>query len=328
MTAPIIAFLGSRGGVGTTTLVHHLAWMYADLGLHVTVADADPQVDLTTAFLTDEESEGSWLVPPSSQTIFLYLQAVMGGHAGISIPYLLIAERIKLLPGDPRLSLLAEEMAGVRATCIGASSGAGLPDALDELLRGLALEGGTDLVLLDVSLYPAPVSRAVMASADCLVLTACPSPLSVCGLRVLGEILTRWRGHSACGSAAGDGGARSGHQGAQPIGYVVSPVRGLQGHYDPGDAHYALDLALAYRQSVQGEADAERGMPGEDPHCIATLRRYDALLAMAREAGKPLLQLRPADGAVGAHAQAVKSAYQDFRRLAVEVARRAGVELP
>jgi cellulose biosynthesis protein BcsQ len=327
MTAPIIAFLGSRSGVGTTTLVHHLAWMYADLGLHVTVADADPQVDLTTALLPDGESEGAWLAPPSSQTIYSYLRAVMGGH-GVSTPYLLITEGLKLLPGDPRLPLLAEETTGVRGTRLGASSRAGFAAALDGLLRGLALEEGTDLVLLDVSLYPAPVGRAVTASADCLVLAACPSRLSVWGLRVLGEILTRWRERDGRRSTARNGRPRCDRRGAQPIGYVVSPVRGLQGRYSPGDTHYSRELASAYLECVPGEANTEKAMPGEDPHCIATLRRYDTLLAMAKEAGKPLFGLKPVDGALGAHAQAVKSAYQDFHFLAIEIAKRAGVDLP
>jgi cellulose biosynthesis protein BcsQ len=32
-----IAFFNSKSGVGKTTLVYHLAWMYADLGLNVVV---------------------------------------------------------------------------------------------------------------------------------------------------------------------------------------------------------------------------------------------------------------------------------------------------
>ena len=41
-----IAFFNNKGGVGKTSLVYHLAWMYADLGLTVIAADLDPQADL------------------------------------------------------------------------------------------------------------------------------------------------------------------------------------------------------------------------------------------------------------------------------------------
>lgn len=37
-----IAFFNNKGGVGKTSLVYHLAWMYADQGQNVVVADLDP----------------------------------------------------------------------------------------------------------------------------------------------------------------------------------------------------------------------------------------------------------------------------------------------
>ena len=37
MSAPIIAFFNNKGGVGKTSLVYHLSWMYADLGVKVRV---------------------------------------------------------------------------------------------------------------------------------------------------------------------------------------------------------------------------------------------------------------------------------------------------
>ena len=43
---------------------------------------------------------------------------------------------------------------------------------------------------------------------------------------------------------------------------------------------------------------------------------------MAQEARKPLFALKPADGALGAHVSAVREAYKDFKRLALEIARR------
>jgi chromosome partitioning protein len=49
MTIPIIAFFNNKGGVGKTSLVYHLAWMYRDLGLRVLAADFDPQANLTTS---------------------------------------------------------------------------------------------------------------------------------------------------------------------------------------------------------------------------------------------------------------------------------------
>jgi hypothetical protein len=41
-----------------------------------------------------------------------------------------------------------------------------------------------------------------------------------------------------------------------------------------------------------------------------------------------MFSLKPADGAIGSHAQAVQDCRRDFRALALEIAKRAGVALP
>ncbi len=55
-----IAFFNNKSGVGKTTLVYNLAWMIAELGLSVVVADLDPQANLTSMFLEEEEIESLW----------------------------------------------------------------------------------------------------------------------------------------------------------------------------------------------------------------------------------------------------------------------------
>ena len=47
----VIAFFNNKGGVGKTTLVYHLAWMFAEMGVNVVAADLDPQSNLTSMFL-------------------------------------------------------------------------------------------------------------------------------------------------------------------------------------------------------------------------------------------------------------------------------------
>ena len=60
-----------------------------------------------------------------------------------------------------------------------------------------------------------------------------------------------------------------------------------------------------------------------DHECLATLKHYRSLMPMAQEARKPVFHLRASDGAIGAHARAVASAYQDFSTLADIVLERA-----
>ena len=55
-----IAFFNNKGGVGKTTLVYHLAWMFAERGQRVVVADLDPQANATAMFLGEDYMTEMW----------------------------------------------------------------------------------------------------------------------------------------------------------------------------------------------------------------------------------------------------------------------------
>ena len=73
MSVPVLTFFNNKGGVGKTSLVFHLAWMFAEMGKRVVAIDLDPQANLTSAFLPEETLEELWdpqeppkVEPPSS----------------------------------------------------------------------------------------------------------------------------------------------------------------------------------------------------------------------------------------------------------------------
>jgi cellulose biosynthesis protein BcsQ len=70
VSVPTIAFFNNKGGVGKTSLVYHLAWMYDELGLSVVAADLDPQASLTAGFLDEERLEEVW--PDGSHRMTIY----------------------------------------------------------------------------------------------------------------------------------------------------------------------------------------------------------------------------------------------------------------
>ncbi|HLL79139.1 MAG TPA: ParA family protein [Ktedonobacteraceae bacterium] len=70
MSRPVVAFFNSQGGVGKTTLVYHLVWMYADLGLRVLAVDLDPQANLTMALLNEARLESLWNQNGHANTIY------------------------------------------------------------------------------------------------------------------------------------------------------------------------------------------------------------------------------------------------------------------
>ena len=55
-----IAFFNNKGGVGKTSLVYHLAWMFSEMGHRVIAADFDPQANLSSMFLNESRLEQLW----------------------------------------------------------------------------------------------------------------------------------------------------------------------------------------------------------------------------------------------------------------------------
>lgn len=60
MSTPVLTFFNNKGGVGKISLIYHLAWTFAGLRKRVVIFDLDPQVNLTAAFLDEEQIEAIW----------------------------------------------------------------------------------------------------------------------------------------------------------------------------------------------------------------------------------------------------------------------------
>jgi chromosome partitioning protein len=74
-----------------------------------------------------------------------------------------------------------------------------------------------------------------------------------------------------------------------------------------------------YRRSVAGTPPDPSMRVENDPYCLAALKDYRSLMPLAMEARKPMFRLKPADGAIGAHAEAVRDCYKEFHALACQI---------
>ncbi|MFN8559109.1 MAG: AAA family ATPase [Dehalococcoidia bacterium] len=105
-----MALFNNKGGVGKTSLVYHLAWMYAELGLSVLTADLDPQANLTSMFVDDERLDTLWGDGGHAQSVFGALQPLLEGTGDIEQPHVEpVGEGIGLLVGDLDMSLSEDE---------------------------------------------------------------------------------------------------------------------------------------------------------------------------------------------------------------------------
>ena len=100
-----IAFFNNKGGVGKTSLVYHLAWMYADLGVSVVAVDLDPQANLSTMFLSEERLEELWPDGDHPQSILGSVSPILRGIGDMSDPHVeTITDNLGMVVGDLGLS--------------------------------------------------------------------------------------------------------------------------------------------------------------------------------------------------------------------------------
>lgn len=324
-----IAVFNNKGGVGKTSLVYHLAWMYSELGCNVLVADFDPQANLTSMFLDDDEMEALWNDGPVRRTIHGALVPLLEGTGDLGRPHVSMrSPGIGLIPGDLLLSSAEDELSTQWPDCLDRKPRAfRVITALARAIRLAAPEVAAQVTLLDVGPNLGALNRAALLAADHVLVPLAPDLYSIQGLRNLGPTLRSWRGQWQERSARNPVPELDLPRGEMsPLGYVVlqhavrldRPVRAYE--------RWMNRIPGAYREYVlESPADA-RTRISDDPHCRATLKHFRSLMPLAQEARKPMFLLRAADGALGGHAEAVRGCYLAFASLAREVARVTGIE--
>ena len=327
-----VAFFNNKGGAGTTSLVYHLAWMFNDLGVSVVAADLDPQANLTSMFLDEDSLEELWPEGAHPNTIYGAIQPLLEGTGDIASPHVeRVDDSLGLLVGDLSLSLAEDELNSQWPACLdGKVRAFRVISAFWRVLQRAAADFEADLVLIDVGPNLGAINRSALICAHHVVIPLTPDLYSLQGLRNLGPTLRRWR--------------REWHDRKQrnpdpqlplppgdlaPAGYVVlqhavrldRPVKAYN--------RWISRIPSVYYSAVLDVHDMKApATPTEDPHCLALLKHYRSLMPLAQEARKPMFALTPADGAIGGHVSAVKACYEDFRKLAIKIADKCGVEVP
>ncbi|EQD46642.1 cobyrinic acid a,c-diamide synthase, partial [mine drainage metagenome] len=107
MSVPVLTFFNNKGGVGKTSLVFHLAWMFSELGKRVVAIDLDPQANLTSAFLSEDDLEALWDAEqpsPTGTTIFQCIRPLTEVGDILAPHTQRINSRLHLVPGDLSLA--------------------------------------------------------------------------------------------------------------------------------------------------------------------------------------------------------------------------------
>jgi chromosome partitioning protein len=340
-----LALFNNKGGVGKTTLAYHLAHMLARVGYRVLAVDLDPQSNLTAVFLDEDALEVLWherdpmppsvlssqrklfpsiAIPDDSGTVADSVRPLQDqtGDVEFFTP-IQITESLHLVPGDLTLSSFEDKLSESWPRGFTGDSGPlRVTSAFHRIIQDAGTKMVADIAIIDVGPNLGAINRAALLAADRVLMPLAAELFSLRGLSNLGPVLREWRSNwqylvlpRAKGLLAHE--LPSGIM--TPIGYVVMqpamrlnrPVRAYE--------RWLRRIPVVYSEAV---LDTHAASPEDSSHEIATLRNYQSLMPLAHDARKPMFDLRPGDGAIGATSDFVRRCYEDFQALALEVAGR------
>ncbi|MBI4384256.1 MAG: AAA family ATPase [Nitrospinae bacterium] len=329
MSVPVLTFFNNKGGVGKTSLVYHLSWMFSEIGFTVLAVDLDAQANLTAAYLDEDQLERLWNESSDSTTIYRAIEPLTQ-VGDLKEPHLVeVAPQLHIVPGDVALASFEDTLSEAWPASM-ADSNLYRPFRILSAFWQVAQKGaervGADIILVDVGPNLGAINRSALIASDYVAIPLGADLFSLQGLKNLGPTLRSWRGSwkkRLDNWKPPDFELPRGKM--SPIGYIVQqhsvrlsrPVKA----YDK----WINRMPGVYHDSVLQNSTNAAATPQEDSECLATLRHYRSLIPMGQEARKPIFHLTPADGAIGSHAQAVKESYDDLKRLAERLLEKIGI---
>lgn len=335
-----MALFNNKGGVGKTTLTYHLAHMFQRLGHRVLAVDLDPQSNLTSAFLDEDDLAILWAEPESpawgseqlaligplprritreTGTVAASVKPIMEGLGDVAFyEPVQIVDGLWLVPGDLELSAFEDRLSEAWPRCfVGDLAAIRTITAFHRIIDDAARKVNADIVLVDVGPNLGAINRAALLAADTVLMPLAADLFSLRGLRNLGPTLRTWRAtwqKTVLPNVPSSIPAPSGEM--RPLGYVImQPTMRLD---RPVKAYerWLERIPAVFGTSV---LDDESGtVPGRS-YEIATLRNYQSLMPLAHDARKPMFDLKAADGALGSTQTYVHKCHSEFRELAQRV---------
>ncbi len=329
MSIPVITFFNNKGGVGKTSMVYHLSHMFADHGVRVLAADLDPQCNLTSAFIDEENLENILKNGTHVRTIRGAINPIQAGTGDIAEPRAEeINENLRVILGDMGLSSFEDSLSECWPKCLAGDERAfRVTTAFWRVLQTVGKDWA-DVALIDVGPNLGATNRAALIASDYVVIPLGPDLFSLQGLENLGPALKRWRADwqdRILRFPAKNIPLPAGK--IQTVGYMVlrhsirldRPVKAFE--------RWMARIPETYARAVLDSNPECKVAVESDTNCIAKLRDYRSLMPLAQEARKPMFFLKPADGALGAHANAVKEVYREFLAVAKSIADRTNIRI-
>jgi chromosome partitioning protein len=319
-----ITLFNNKGGVGKTSLLYHLAWMFSEK-ISVLAVDLDPQANLTSMFISDERVEQIW---ENQHTMYDYVAPLITrSPQDENLVLEKIRENLHLIPGSLQLSSFEDELSenwtksnDEEESAIGAAK---VVTAFHEVIQRAARQVNAQLILIDVGPSLGATNRSALIASDYILIPLAPDLFSLQGLKNLGPTLQKWRRgwqkrkdnevflNRNLDLPAGK---------MQPIGYVLMNFGVRDNRVVQAYERWLQKIPQAYNDFVLNSQNT-------DNHQLAQLKNYRSLMPMAQEKRKPMFYLRSSDGAIGAQQTAVNNVRKEFITLAQIIATKINLDI-
>lgn len=216
----IISIFNNKGGVGKTTLTHHLAHILADMGKKVLIIDLDPQCNISLYNLQESELEKIWKAEDDiidnglestrknmqdseylkllkeTRTAHFILMPIEEGQSDFKEfpPPMQLNENLGLIPGRLTLykfeSKIADRWNGL---FLGESLSIRTVISIRHIAEVYAEKYNYDFVIVDTSPSLGMLNKIIVSTVDGFIIPCLPSMLSLYGIKNIGQTLTKWK---------------------------------------------------------------------------------------------------------------------------------------
>ena len=191
-----ITIFNHKGGVGKTTLTFNIAAALAAAGKRVLLVDSDPQCNIS-AYVIDGDVLDDLLDHSDledGQTLWSALKPVVEAAGGPKIiEPIELASKLRLLPGDIRVSEFEEELNDFWRQCLQRKRrGFAGTMALSNLVNTLCKEKDIEFVFYDSGPNIGPLNRIILLDCDFFIVPAACDLFSVRAMKTLGHVMFGW----------------------------------------------------------------------------------------------------------------------------------------
>lgn len=291
--------------------------MLSEQGIKTIAVDLDPQSNLTSIFLPDERLETIY-ERNLPVTILDAITPIVNGDPFTGAHIEPINDNLGLLIGNLALSAFEDRLSDAWLKCLNRDIYSfRVTSIFNTIIREAAQRFNAEVILIDAGPNLGAINRAVTISSDYLIMPVACDLFSLQGIKNLGTQLRQWKIEWTQRKELRpkDLTVAIPENYTIPAGYIIMQYSAKESRPVTSYLKWANRIPKIFAEYVLGEPNEKVNTVDDDTNCIGLLRHYRSLAPMSMESHKPIFLLKPADGAIGAHAYAVQKSYEEFKIL-------------